>query len=133
MGRLLSFSYINDLPGLVTSKVRLNKDCLALQTTRPEQPAEKGEDLDDAVQSGQTRGTESQQEASDTWIHRIIGITLATVNLRVIIKYLRLNSSHNLSCNTHIDSTTKKANDTLAFLKKNHQLKVIKDIYRKLD
>jgi hypothetical protein len=34
-------------------------------------------------------------------------------------KYLDLNISKNLSWNTHVDAVTKKANNTLAFLRRN--------------
>jgi hypothetical protein len=34
-------------------------------------------------------------------------------------KYLGLNISKNLSWNTHVDAITKKANNTLAFLRRN--------------
>jgi hypothetical protein len=47
--------------------------------------------------------------------YTINGTTLATVKSA---KYLGLNTSQNLSWNTHIDSTTRKANNAFAFLKK---------------
>jgi hypothetical protein len=53
---------------------------------------------------------------TDLPIHTIHGHILQYVDST---KYLGLNISKNLSWNTHVDAITKKANNTLAFLRRN--------------
>ena len=76
-----------------------------------------GKRLTDVLQPNQVRGHQNlQKEESD---NRLLYHPWSTASYRQVRKYLRVILTDNLSWNVHVDQATKKANNSLAFLRRN--------------
>ena len=129
LGPLLFLAYINDLLSKVHAKARLfADDCLLYRRIKTDEDAES---LQDDLNKLQDWEADWQMHFNpDKW--ELIRITnkRKPINATYLIhnvqlkqtkraKYLGLTFSNTLSWNSHIDTTTKKANNTTAFLRRN--------------
>lgn len=129
LGPLLFLVYINDMPPCVSSRARLfADDCLLYRPIKTEADATKLQEDIDALQNWEStwqmsfnpdkcevlRITNKRNKImANYYIH---GQQLQIVDNA---KYLGLTISKNLSWNNHVNNITKKANSTLAFLRRN--------------
>ena len=129
LGPLLFLVYINDIPPCVSSRARLfADDCLLYRPIKTEADATKLQEDIDALQNWEStwqmsfnpdkcevlRITNKRNKImANYYIH---GKQLQIVDNA---KYLGLTISKNLSWNNHVNNITKKANSTLAFLRRN--------------
>ena len=131
LGPLLFLAYINDLQSKVKAKARLfADDCLLYRHIKTDKDAES---LQDDLYKLQDWETDWQMHFNPdkceliritcTNKRKIISATYHIHNIQLKqakrTKYLGLTFSHTLSWNTHIDTITKKANNTTAFFRKN--------------
>ena len=129
LGPILFLAYINDLPEQVKSKVRLFADDTALYLTF-------SKSLTPSILQQDLQHLESWEKAWDMEFNpskcQVIHITRSRrpaqnkYDLHGVLleaapaaKYLGVDISENLFWNTHISRISKKANQTLGFLKRN--------------
>ena len=140
LGPLLFLAYINDLPSKVNAKAHLfADDCHLYHHIKTDEDAES---LQDDLNKLQDWEADLQMHFNPDKCE-LIRITnkRKTVNATYFIhkvqlkqtkraKYLGLTFSNTLSWKTHIDTITKKANNTTAFLRRNLSTcpKKVKDI-----
>ena len=129
LGPLLFLAYINNLPSRVKAKARLfADDCLLYRNIKTNEDAES---LQDDLNKLQDWETDWQMHFNPDKCE-LIRITnkRKTINAMYQIhgaqlkqtkkaKYLGLTFTSTLSWNAHIDTITKKANNTTAFLRRN--------------
>jgi hypothetical protein len=126
LGPLLFLVYINDIPGYARSQTRLfPDDCLMYRKVSSTSDfTQLQENLDNLIQLEQQWQMQFNPDKCEVLtitkkrksLHYIHGHILLLVDST---KYLGLNISKNLSWNTHVGAITKKANNTLAFLRRN--------------
>ena len=129
LGLLLFLAYINDLPSKVNAKARLfADDCLLYRNIKTDEDAES---LQDDLNKLQDWEADWQMHFNPDKCELIrISNKRKTINATYHIhnvqlkqtkraKYLGLTFSNTLSWNAHIDTITKKANNTTAFLRRN--------------
>lgn len=129
LGPLLFLAYINDMPGYARSQTRLfADDCLMYRKVKTTSDCvQLQEDLDNLIRWEQLWQMQFNPDKCEVltitkkrkqlnFNYTIHGHILQHVDSA---KYLGLNISKNLSWNTHVDAVTKKANNTLAFLRRN--------------
>ena len=134
LGPILFLIYINDLPDLVTSKVRLFADDTAVYLT-VESPSDRQvlqKDLD--TLSGWESRWDMEFNPSKCQVVRVTASrrpinTLYYLHGQVLeavtsARYLGIDISSGLSWNSHIDRITGIANNTLGFLKRNIKTKL---------
>ena len=129
LGPLLFLLFINDLPACVESKTRLfADDCIVYRNVKTLQDCQ-------ALQNDLYKLTDWERKWGMlfhpdkcntlqvtrarnplTFTYSLKGQDLEAVNTA---KYLGVDLSNNLSWNSHIDRTTKKANSMLGFLRRN--------------
>ena len=136
LGPILFLIYINDLPDLITSKVRLFADNTAVYLT-VESPGDGQvlqKDLD--TLSGWESRWDMEFNPSECQVVRVTASrrpinTLYYLHGQVLeavtsARYLGVDISSGLSWNSHIDRITGNANSTLGFLKRNIKTKLPK-------
>ena len=129
LGPPLFLAYINDLPFKVNAEARLfADDCLLYRHIKTDKDAES---LLDDLNKLQDWETDWQMHFNPdkceliriTNKRKIISATYHIHNIQLKqakrAKYLGLTFSNTLSWNAHIDTITKKANNTTAFLRRN--------------
>ena len=134
LGPILFLIYINDLPDLITSKVRLFADDTAVYLT-VESPSDRQvlqKDLD--TLSGWESRWDMEFNPSKCQVVRVTASrrpinTLYYLHGQVLeavtsARYLGIDISSGLSWNSHIDRITGIANNTLGFLKRNIKTKL---------
>ena len=129
LGPLLFLAYINDLPSRVKAKARLfADDCLLYRNIKTNEDAESLQDDLNKLQDWETdwqmhfnpdkceliRITNKRKTINA--MYQIHGVQLKQ---KKKAKYLGLTFTNTLSWNAHIDTITKKANNTTAFLRRN--------------
>ena len=129
LGPLLFLAYINDLPSKVHAKARLfADDCLLYCRIKTDEDAESLQDDLNKLQDWEAdwqmhfnpdkceliRITNKQKTINATYL--IHNVQLKQTKRA---KYLGLTFSNTLSWNSYIDTITKKANNTTAFLRRN--------------
>ena len=136
LGPILFLIYINDLPDLITSKVRLFADDTAVYLTfeSPSDGQVLQKDLD--TLSGWESGWDMEFNPSKCQVVRVTASrrpinTLYYLHGQVLeavtsARYLGVHISSGLSWNSHIDRITGNANSTLGFLKRNIKTKLPK-------
>ena len=129
LGPLLFLLFINDLPNCVDSKARLfADDCIVYRNISSSQDCQELQhDLDKLAQWEQTWGMSFHPDKCNVlrvsraknpmmFNYSLKGQNLEAVNTA---KYLGIDLSNNLTWNSHIDRTVKKANNMLGFLRRN--------------
>ena len=133
LGPLLFIAYINDLPQNLTSKVRLFADDTAVYLTL--NSVEDSETLQNDLQLLEKWEEDWDMEFNPSKC-QVVHVTrlqnpfpsqyfLHNTLLQAVTsaKYLGVDISEDLSWGTHIDRVTKKANQTLGFLRRNIKVK----------
>ena len=129
LGPLLFLLYINDLPSVVSSQVRLfADDCLMYRPIRSvEDQVAMQRDLDSLERWGDTWGmrfnakkchimTLGRGRSTLMHFYSLCGEILSSVDEA---KYLGINISHDLSWSPHVQSLCSRGNSTLGFLRRN--------------
>ena len=131
LGSLLFLVYINDMPGYARSQTRLfADDCLMYRkVSSTSDCTQLQEDLDNLIKWEQQWQmqfnpdkcevliiTKKRKQLHHDYTIHVHGHILQHVDS---MKYLDLSISKNLSWNTHVDAVTKKANNALAYLRRN--------------
>ena len=139
LGPLLFLAYINDLPSKVNVKARLfADDCLLYRHIKTDKDAESLQDDLNKLQDWETDwqmhfNPDKCELIRITNKRKVISATRQIHNIQhkqaKRAKYLGLTFSNTLSWNAHIDTITKKANNTTAFLRSNRSTcpKEVKD------
>ena len=128
LGPLLFLCHINDLPDTVTSKVRLfADDCLMYRNIltfndhiKLQEDLKKLEEWADrwGMRFNAGKCYTLQTRAKSSFMYSLSGIFLKQVQETT---YLGINISNNLKWNSHICNITRKAGQTLGFLRRNLQ------------
>ena len=124
IGPLLFLAYINDLPSKVNVKARLfADDCLLYRHIKTDKDAESLQDDLNKLQDWETDwqihfNPDKCELIRITNKRKVISVTHQIHNIQLKqakrAKYLGLTFSNTLSWNAHIDTITKKANNTTA-------------------